>query len=148
MDYGKHRFQQTQKKREAKRRQQQTEEKEIRFRPKIDDNDFSTKIGHAKRFLQEGNKLKAMIMFRGRELAYVDFGKELMDRVAQALEDCATVEFAPKKEGRNMIMILKPLKRAEKSVNAQKEMDRESASKKRARRLARQQSAIEEKEGN
>jgi translation initiation factor IF-3 len=143
LDYSKFRFQQSLKKKEAKKNQSQVEEKEIRFRLKIDNNDFNTKIGHGRKFLKSGNKLKTILMFRGREQSYVDMGKDLLERIAEELKDCASIEFMPKKDGRNMIMILAPIQKAEKVHNVQKEIDKQSADKKRARRIAKQKKAIE-----
>ena len=111
MDYGKHRYQQAQKEKEARKRQSQITIKEIKMRPKISDNDFGTKAGHVKRFLKDGSKVKATIMFRGREMAHTEIGRDLLERLAEDVEDLATVESFPKVDGRNMVMVLAPLKR-------------------------------------
>ena len=106
MDYGKFRFEQTKKEKEAKKNQHVIEIKEIRMSPHIDDNDFNTKVSAARKFLAQGNRVKVAVRFRGREMAHMNIGKEILDSFAQKLEDVATVEKAAKLEGRNMIMFL------------------------------------------
>jgi translation initiation factor IF-3 len=108
MDYGKHRFEQQKREKEARKNQKIVEIKEIRLSANIGDNDFNTKLGHAKRFLQEGNKLKASIRFRGREMAHADRGVQVMRRFAEALEEFGNVEKDPKLEGRSMQMFIAP----------------------------------------
>jgi translation initiation factor IF-3 len=108
MDYGKHRYEQGQKEKEARKRQSQITIKEIKMRPKISDNDYKTKSGHVRRFLNDGAKVKATIMFRGREMTHTELGKGLLDRLADDMEDLATIEAYPKVDGRNMVMVLAP----------------------------------------
>ncbi len=108
MDYGKYRYEQSKKAREAKKKQTVIELKEIKLRPKTEEHDFQFKARHAERFLKEGNKAKITMMFRGREMVRMDRGKALLDRFVEALKDVAVVEQAPKVEGRNMSLILAP----------------------------------------
>ena len=112
IDYGKYRFEQAKRDKEARKNQHIVAIKEVRLSLKIDTHDFNTKVGHAQRFLQEGNKVKASIRFRGREMGHPDLGHEIMRRFAKALSDCATVEKPSKMEGWNMLMFLasKPVK--------------------------------------
>jgi len=108
MDYGKYRYEQSKKAREAKKKQTIIELKEIKLRPKTEEHDFQFKARHAERFLQEGNKAKITMMFRGREMVRMDRGKAVLDRFVEALKEVAVVEQAPKVEGRNMTLILAP----------------------------------------
>jgi len=108
MDYGKYRYEQAKKAREAKKKQTTIELKEIKLRPKTEEHDFQFKARHAERFLKEGNKAKITMMFRGREMVRMDRGKAVLDRFVEALKDVAMIEQAPKVEGRNMTMILAP----------------------------------------
>ncbi len=108
MDYGKYRYEQSKKAREARKKQTIIELKEIKLRPKTEEHDFKFKARHAERFLKEGNKAKITMMFRGREMIRMDRGKALLDRFVEALKDVAVVEQAPKIEGRNMTLILAP----------------------------------------
>ncbi|WP_242846297.1 translation initiation factor IF-3 [Anaeromassilibacillus senegalensis] len=112
IDYGKFRFEQTKREKEAKKNQRVVEIKEIRLSLNIDTHDFETKVGHATRFLNEGNKVKVSIRFRGREMGHPEQGHEIMRRFAEALSEIANVEKASKLEGRNMLMFLasKPVK--------------------------------------
>ncbi len=108
MDYGKYRFEQIKREKEAKKNQKITQIKEVKFRPNIENHDFDTKIRNAERFLNDGDKVKVTIMFRGREITHQDLGRALCDRAARCLEEIAVVERAAKTEGRNMTMILVP----------------------------------------
>ena len=108
MDYGKYRYEQSKKAREAKKKQTIIELKEIKLRPKTEEHDFQFKVRHAERFLKEGNKAKITMMFRGREVIRMDRGKALLNRFVEALKDVAVVEQQTKVEGRNMTMILAP----------------------------------------
>ena len=109
MDYGKFRFEQQKKEKEARKNQRIVDIKEIRLSLIIDTNDFNTKVNHAKRFLNEGDKVKASIRFRGREMAHTNLGYEVMKRFAQVMSEFATIEKQPKLEGRSMQMYLAPL---------------------------------------
>ena len=108
MDYGKYRFEQIKREKEAKKNQRITQIKEVKFRPNIEDHDFETKIKNAERFLKDGDKVKVTIMFRGREITHPDLGRVLCDRAAERLAEIASVERAAKVEGRNMTLILAP----------------------------------------
>ena len=108
MDYGKYRYEQSKKAREAKKKQTIIELKEIKIRPKTEEHDFQFKVRHADRFLKEGNKAKITMMFRGREVIRMDRGRALLNRFVEALKDVAVVEQQTKVEGRNMTMILAP----------------------------------------
>ncbi len=108
MDYGKYRYEQEQKAKEARKRQTTISIKEIKLRPKIDDHDFDTKKGHVERFLKKGDKVKLTIMFRGRELVHPHLGERLLRRMAEDLAEIGEVESEPNLDGRNMVMMLAP----------------------------------------
>lgn len=108
MDYGKYKFEQAKQARLAKKKQHVIHLKEVKYRPGIDDHDFETKTRHARRFLEEGNKVKVTMMFRGRQVAHPELGKDVLDRVAAQLADLGKVEAEAKLEGKNMTMILAP----------------------------------------
>jgi len=108
MDWGKHRYEQEQKDKDARKRQNRITVKEIKMRPKISDNDYGTKAGHVRRFLEEGAKVRASIMFRGREMAHTELGLKLLHRLAEDMVGLASVEAEPKVDGRNMVMVLAP----------------------------------------
>lgn len=108
MDFGKYRYEQEQKAKEARKRQTTISIKEIKLRPKIDDHDFDTKKGHVERFLKKGDKVKLTIMFRGRELVHPHLGERLLRRMAQDLAEIGDVESEPNLDGRNMVMMLAP----------------------------------------
>jgi translation initiation factor IF-3 len=108
MDYGKYKFEEAKAARAAKKKQHIIHLKEVKFRPGIDDHDFEFKTRHARTFLGEGNKVKVTMMFRGRQMAHVEFGKAVLDRVAATLADIGKVEMDAKLEGRNMTMVLAP----------------------------------------
>lgn len=106
LDYGKYRYEQTKKERDARKTQKVISIKEVRLRPKIDDNDLKTKGKQARGFLEEGHKVKMTVLFRGRELAHTDIGRELLNQMSEQLKDAAVIEQAPKMEGKNMTMML------------------------------------------
>ncbi len=110
MDYGKYKYEQAQKAREARRNQQQTVVKEQKLRPKIDDHDYETKKGNVIRFLEKGSKVKVTIMFRGREQSRPELGYRLLERLAQDIAEYGQVESRPKQDGRNMTMVLGPVR--------------------------------------
>jgi translation initiation factor IF-3 len=117
MDYGKYKYERDIRQKEARRKQSRVEVKEIKFRPKIDRHDYDTKKGHVERFLRAGSRVKVTIMFRGREMAHTDLGRKILDRLVEDLKEVAVVDAFPKQEGRNMIMVIAPVKRApEKKV--------------------------------
>lgn len=111
MDYGKFKYESDMKAREARRNQANTVLKEIRFRLKIDPHDYGTKKGHVVRFLEAGDKVKVMIMFRGREQSRPEMGVRLLQRLAEDVSDLGFVESMPKQDGRNMTMVLGPVKK-------------------------------------
>ena len=106
MDYGKYRFEQSKREKEARKNQHVIDIKEVRLSLGIDTHDFDTKVNHAKRFLTAGNKVKASIRFRGREMGHPQIGLEIMKKFAEALAEYGVVEKQPKLEGRNMFMFL------------------------------------------
>lgn len=106
IDYGKYRYEMARKEKEAKKKQKTVELKEVRLSPNIDTNDLNTKINAAKKFISKGNKVKVTLRFRGREMAHVQNSRHILDDFAKELEEIATVEKAPKLEGRNMSMVL------------------------------------------
>ncbi len=108
MDYGKFKYLQKKKAGEAKRTSTHIEVKEVKFRPKTDDHDFQTKMNQARRFLQDGDRVKVTVMFRGREIAYARTQQERLMEIATALADVSAVDVLPKVEGRNMSMMLNP----------------------------------------
>ena len=119
MDYGKFKYQQAIKAKQARKPQSRVEGKEMKFRPKIDKGDYETKKGHVLRFLKKGARVKVTIMFRGREMAHPEQGLNVLDRLAEDLKPYATVDSAPKLEGRNMLMVLAPIKGAFDKVEAE-----------------------------
>ncbi len=108
MDYGKYRFEQTKREKEAKKNQHVVEVKEIRISLNIDTHDFETKVNHARRFLTSGNKVKVSIRFRGREMAHTEHGITTMQQFAEACQEFGNLEKAPKLEGKSMMMFLAP----------------------------------------
>jgi translation initiation factor IF-3 len=108
MDYGKFKFEQAKQARLAKKKQHVIHLKEVKYRPGIDDHDFDTKTRHARKFLEEGNKVKVTLMFRGRQIAHPELGRAVVERVSQELADLAKIESAPTMEGKSMTMILAP----------------------------------------
>ena len=111
MDYGKYRYEQQKKEKEARKKQHTVELKEIRFRPHTDTHDFNFKTKHAKGFLEAGHKVKAYVQFRGRDIIYKDHGMEVLARFITELEELAKIDQAPKMEGRRMTTILSPNKK-------------------------------------
>jgi translation initiation factor IF-3 len=109
MDYGKFKYEAARKAREAKKKQHSIQLKEVKFRPGIEDHDYDFKIRHARRFLEEGNKVKLTMMFRGRQLSHPELGLEVLQRVTEDLQDLSKVEMQPLREGRTMTMVLAPL---------------------------------------
>jgi translation initiation factor IF-3 len=110
INYGKYKFEQEKKAREAKKKQHTVDVKEVKMRYKIEQHDYNVRINQAKRFLQDGDKVKATVMFRGREIQHSDIAEDLLKRMATDLQEIAEVQQAPKKEGRNMMMLLAPKK--------------------------------------
>ena len=108
MDYGKFKFEQAKAARAAKKKQHVIHLKEVKYRPGIDDHDFDFKTLHAREFLESGNKVKVTMMYRGRQMAHIELGREVLDRVAIELKDIGKIEQEPRLEGRNMSMVLAP----------------------------------------
>src|SRR5690554_1554275 len=111
MDYGKHLFELKQKQKESRKKARQIQVKEIKFRPGTDVGDYQVKLRNLIRFLEDGDKAKVSLRFRGREMAHQDLGMELLQQVEKDLEEYGTVEQRPKMEGRQLIMVLAPKKR-------------------------------------
>jgi translation initiation factor IF-3 len=108
MDFGKYKYEQGKREKEARKNQKIITVKEVKVRPNIEDHDFQVKLKNARRFLQDGDKVKASVMFRGREITHPELGRKLLVRLAKEVEDLANMERDPKVEGRNMVMILNP----------------------------------------
>jgi translation initiation factor IF-3 len=126
LDYSKYRYEQEQKQKAARKHQQQVNVREIKLRPKIADHDYNTKKGHVERFLRGGDKVKVTIMFRGREQAHPERGRDLLNRLFEDLGDIATIEQQPLQEGRNMSMLVAPTKEATKKPKSADEADTEA----------------------
>jgi translation initiation factor IF-3 len=112
MDYGKFKYERDIRQKEARKKQARIDVKEIKFRPKIDPHDYATKKGHVERFLRAGSRVKVTIMFRGREMAHTELGRRILDRLVEDLKDVAQVDASPKQDGRNMVMVIAPTKKA------------------------------------
>jgi translation initiation factor IF-3 len=110
MDYGKFKYAQKKKNAEARKHQVNVTLKEVKFRPKIETHDYDFKVDNIKRFLSEGHKAKVTMMFRGREITRQDIARRIMERISQDIKTAGTIESMPKLEGRNMIMVVTPLK--------------------------------------
>jgi len=121
MDYGKFKFDAAQRAKESRRKTTNVGIKEMKYRPKIGSGDFDTKTRRVVRFLGEGHKVKITIMFRGREIYHPELGKKILDRIAEEVDGSAKVEAAPRLDGRNMVMVLAPDKRAHRSGAARGE---------------------------
>jgi translation initiation factor IF-3 len=109
MDFSRHQYEEQQRRKESRRKATQVVIKEMKFRPKIDVHDYTTKMRHVERFLAEGNKVKLTIMFRGREMAHPELGLRILERIADEVSEIAIVESAPRQDGRNMTMVLHPI---------------------------------------
>jgi translation initiation factor IF-3 len=108
MNYGKYKYQQSKRSQEARKHQTVIHIKEVKVRPRTEEHDFQFKLRHVKRFLDEGNTVKISILFRGREIAHPEFGKEMLNRFIEGVKDMMVIEQSPRLEGRNMVMILAP----------------------------------------
>jgi len=139
MDYGKFKYEAAVKAREARRNQANTEIKEMRFRLKIDEHDYETKKGHVVRFLKGGDKVKITIMFRGREQSRPEMGRRLLMKLAEEVQEFGVVENAPNQEGRNMSLVLGPLKKKAEAKEEQRKV--------REERKAAEAAAREERKG-
>lgn len=133
MDYGKYKYELAQKAKEARKNQANTILKEVRFRLKIDKHDYETKKKHAESFLKAGDKVKAMILFRGREQSRPEQGLKLLQKFAEDIKDSGVVESAPAIDGRNMVMVVAPLRsKAEAKAEAKANQQQRTASKQQA----------------
>lgn len=108
MDYGKFKYKQSKRAHEAKKNQKVVHLKEVKFRPKTDDHDYDFKLKHVQRFLEQGDKAKVVIFFKGREIIHPEQGVKILERVAAAIEDVGVIEQPAKKEGRTLVMVLAP----------------------------------------
>lgn len=108
MNYGKYRFDQIKKEKEAKKKQKTMEVKEVRLSPNIDEHDLNTKLKNAAKFLEKGDKVKVSVRFRGREMTHTEIGKEVLNQFAQGISEVGAIDKAPKMEGRSMVMFLMP----------------------------------------
>ncbi|MDR1034311.1 MAG: translation initiation factor IF-3 [Bifidobacteriaceae bacterium] len=141
MDFRKHKYEELQKKRDARAKQANSVLKEVRFRLKIDDNDLSIKTKRVEQFLQGGDKVKATIMFRGREQGRPELGRELLKQIGEKVADLGVIEQMPVKDGRNMVMVIRPLA---KKVKHTSEQHRSSSTVKESR-LLRQKAHLDKK---
>lgn len=110
MDWGKYRFEQSKKAQAARKKQKQTQVKEVKFRPGTDDHDYDVKMRNLRRFIEEGDKVKVTLRFRGREMAHQELGRDLLERVEKDMIEETVVEQRPRMEGRQMVMMLSPRK--------------------------------------
>jgi translation initiation factor IF-3 len=140
MDYGKFRYREQKKEHEAKRKQKQIQVKEIKFRPGTDEGDYKIKLQKLIDFLEEGDKAKVTLRFRGREMAHKEFGERLLERVRKDLDAIGMVEQFPKLEGRQMVMVIAPKKKAE-PVKKEKQEKSEKAEKAAAPKPEQQKKA-------
>jgi translation initiation factor IF-3 len=124
MDYGKWKYEQSQREKESRKKSTNVTVKEMKYRPKIGQGDFDTKTKKVEKFLGEGSKVKVTIMFRGREMQHPELGRKILDQVADVVDHIANIEFGPNLEGRNMIMVLGPDK---KKIAAVKKAQEEAA---------------------
>ena len=123
MDYGKFKFDEAQRAKESRRKTVHVGIKEMKYRPKIGPGDFDTKTRQVARFLDEGHKVKITIMFRGREVFHPELGKRILDRIAEQMDGNAKVEAEPRLDGRNMVMVLAPDKRARQAAASKQRPD-------------------------
>jgi translation initiation factor IF-3 len=124
MDYGKFKYEKSKKQKEAKKKQHVSHLKEIKMHPKTEEHDYQFKMDHARKFLYRGDRVKATIVFRGREIAHLDFGKKILERFEADIADLCSVEFACKMEGRNMISMYVPDKAKIKEFTRKVEQER------------------------
>ena len=126
MDYGKWKYEESQRQRDSRRKSTNISIKEMKYRPKIGTGDFDTKTRKVEKFLDEGHKVKVTIMFRGRETQHPELGRRILDRVAEGVAQVARVEVMPKLDGRNMTMVLAPDKKAKAARDAQRKAESET----------------------
>lgn len=114
LDYGKYKYDESIREKEQRKRQRQIEEKELRFRPGIDDHDIDTKLGHAREFVEKGHKVRLVVRMKGREMAHKDRGFEVLQRIVASLEDIATLDSPPRMDGRTVACRILPKKKEHK----------------------------------
>ena len=141
LDYSKYKYEQDQKAKAARKHQQQVTIREMKLRPKIATHDYETKRGHVRRFLDNGDKVKVTIMFRGRETSHPERGEQLLVRLAEDVEDLGTIEQRPSLDGRNMTMVMNPLKAKERKPEPDKKSKGKRAEPPEAEPEAEQASA-------
>lgn len=127
MDFAKYRYEEQQRAKESRKKATNITVKEMKYRPKISGGDFDTKTRKVAQFLGEGHKVKVTIMFRGREMQHPELGRRILDRVAEDVAHLGKVEMVPKQDGRNMVMVLGPDKKAQAEYEKQKEADGDSS---------------------
>ena len=123
MDYGKYRFERDKKEKEAKKKQQIVKVKEVKLSCRIDTHDFNTRVNQARKFLEGGDKVKAIVVFKGREMTHLDIGREMLDKFLAACEERGTTDKKPTMEGRFMSVVISPLKADKKAANKNKNSD-------------------------
>lgn len=127
MDYGKYKYDQSVREREARKKATRTVIKEVKFRPKTDSHDYAWKMRRVEEFLEEGDKVKVTMMFRGREVTHPEIGERILQRLAEDVAELGSVEITPKLEGRNMTMQLAPLKRRHKQASVRQPAETEAS---------------------
>lgn len=127
LDFGKFKYQQSKKAHDSKKKQSVVHVKEVKIRPKTEDHDIEYKMKHMRRFLEQGNKVKVSMIFRGREITHTDIGLEMLKKIAEDIKDDAVLEQAPKLEGRNMSIILAPQKAAKEGKKEKEEKPKEES---------------------
>ena len=141
MDYGKYKYEAAQRAKESRRKSSNISVKEMKYRPKIGKGDFDTKTRKVEKFLGEGHKVKVTIMFRGREMQHPELGRKILNRVADTVEHVGKVEFHPRQDGRNMVMVLAPDKQAQ--ARHEKAKKKEAAEAEAAEAAAAEAAAAE-----
>lgn len=141
MDYGKYKYQEALKARENRRSQVNAVVKEMKIRPRIESHDYDTKKNHIERFLLGGDKVKVTIMFRGREQSRPEMGYKLLARLAEDLAEVSVIEFAPKQDGRNMVMVLAPNRRKSDAVKT-KSLNKEILNKTKSEPISKEKEGI------
>ena len=135
LDFGKYKYELAKKEKQAKKKQHSFQLKEMRFRPKIDEHDYNFKTKHIREFLESGSKVRVYVMFRGREMAYTEMGQNVLKRVIEDLAEIASVEMAPKMEGRSMSTVLAPNSEVMKNLKAARTAKEAREKKEKAEKL-------------
>jgi translation initiation factor IF-3 len=142
MDYGKYKYEMSKKDRAAKKKQHSAQLKEMRYRPKIDEHDYQFKTNHVRSFLESGSKVRAYVMFRGREMAHVEFGRKILTRLAEEMSDIAHVDVDPNMEGNRMTMIMSPTSETIKKAAEQKAAEQKAKSEKQDKDAGAEDNAV------